>query len=264
MENLSEPTNDVDGAPVQCVVPRPAPAITPYYDMDGITIYHGDNREIIPSLDRVDCLLTDPPYGIVNQFGTQVSQPGKGTRTLEFDWDDPDVTAAVVNAVSLSLQLVDPKGSAFCFCGGDQFGVIMATIRAHGFIAKPAVWLKQCPPPPGKGNWWPSGFEFAVYGYRSGAFFGDTDPKRCNVFTYDSYRHGKPGKVDHPTQKPLGLMNRLVESLVPEDGLVLDPFAGSGSTLRAAKECGRRAIGIEREEKYCEIAADRMSQQVLF
>lgn len=104
----------------------------------------------------------------------------------------------------------------------------------------------------------------AVYGYRQGAFFDDDDPKRCNVFHHDSYRFGQPGKVDHPTQKPLALLSRIVRSMVPVDGSVLDPFMGSGTTLRAAKDLGRRAIGIEIEERYCEIAANRLAQGVLF
>ena len=228
---------------------------------DGVTLINADCRHAQASEWIVpDCMVTDPPYGIENRFGMNV---GRGTRRLEFDWDHPEITATVISALSLWLPRIRPKGSTFCFCGGDQFGVIMATIRAHGFVVKPAVWLKQCPPPPGKGNWWPSGFELAVYAYRSSAWFGDEDPKRCNVFTYDSYRHGQPGKVDHPTQKPLALMLRLVESLCPPTGKVLDLFVGSGSTLVAAKRLARRAVGFEVDEAYCEIAAKRLEQGVL-
>lgn len=228
---------------------------------DGQTIFHGDCLEVLPQIGPFECVVTDPPYGIVNKFGVL---EGNGTRTLEFDWDDPEVTATVAQALSLALPRVRPKGSVFCFCGADQFGLLLSTIRSFGFVCKPATWLKQCPPPPGKGNWWPSGFELAIYGYRSSAWFGDEDPKRCNVFQYDSYRHGKPGKVAHPTQKPLDLMRRLVASLCPPiDGMLVDPFLGSGTTLVASKELGRRGIGIEREEKYCEIAANRLRQNVL-
>lgn len=228
---------------------------------DGVTLIHGDCLDVdAAGICPSDCMVTDPPYGIVNSFGMNV---GNGTRRLEFDWDSPEITATVVRALALWLPRVRPKGSAFCFCGGDQFGAIMATIRSHGFVTKPAVWLKQCPPPPGKGNWWPSGFELAVYGYRSSAWFGDEDPKRCNVFTYDSYRHGQPGKVNHPTQKPLDLMVRLVDSLCPPTGRVLDLFCGSGSTLVAAKRLGRMALGIEVDERYAEIAAKRLEQGVL-
>lgn len=232
--------------------------IEPYYSQGGITLYHGDSREVVPSITGYDVVITDPPFGIVNQFGVA---EGKGKRVLQFDWDVDDTTKNVMAALESAVVNVD---ACFVFCGGDQYGELLNLVRSQKFTVKPAVWCKQCPPPAGKGNWWPSGFEFALYGYKSGAFFSDDDPKRCNVFWYDSYRHGKPGKLDHPTQKPLALMSRLVASLVPPGGTVLDCFAGSGTTLRAAKDLGLNAIGIELEEKYCEIIADRMRQEVLF
>jgi len=240
-------------------------SMTPYYEdkSAGITIYHGDCRDVLPDLDDlVDAVIADPPYGIVNQFGFQ-HREGEGTRTLQFDWDHPTITLTVIHGMDAALAMVKPRGAAFAFCGGDQFGLLLEQIRRHGFTAKPAAWIKECPPPAGKGNWWPSGFELAVYGYRTGAWFGDEDPKRSNVFVSDSYRYGQPGKVDHPTQKPLGLVSKIVSSIVPPAGLCVDPFMGSGTTLVAAKLSGRRAIGIEVDEGYCETAAERLRQGVL-
>ena len=89
-------------------------------------------------------------------------------------------------------------------------------------------------------------------------------PNRLNYITTNEARAGSDGLaavIGHPTPKPLSLMRRLIDACPP--GVVVDPFAGSGSTLRAVKDQGRRAIGIEIEERYCEIAAQRCAQEVL-
>lgn len=225
-----------------------------------VRLYLGDCLEVLPTLEAgsVDAVVTDPPYGIINQFGSQNRLDG--TRKLAFEWDSPGVTDAVVMpAIRASCGLVS---AAFVFCGGDQFGGVLECIRNEGLTAKPAAWIKKCPPPACPGNWWPSAFELAVYGYRSGAYFGDTDPKRCNVFCHDSYRHGQPGKVDHPTQKPLALMERIVAAVVPLRGMCFDPFMGSGTTGVAAVRLGRQFIGIEKEPKYFDIAVKRIEAEL--
>ena len=148
--------------------------------------------------------------------------------------------------------------SFFTFCGLSQATLIADMAGDEGFTAKPAVWVKECPPPAGLGNWWPSGMQMAVYGYKSGAYFNDTDPRRSNVFVADAYRFGQPGKVDHPTQTPLVLMERFVRAMVPPSGFALDPFMGSGTTGVACAKLGRAFIGVEREEKYFDIACRRI------
>lgn len=170
----------------------------PYYERGGITIYHGYCRAVLPELSlRADAVVADPPYGIVNRFGWQHRLDG--TRRLQFAWDDENITDEVIEGLSAALDLAHDRAGAFVFCGGDQLGRVFDCLRRHNFTAKPACWVKACPPPTCPGNWWPSGFEYAAYGYRTGAYFGETDPKRSNVFVADSYRHGQPGKVDHPT-----------------------------------------------------------------
>jgi len=232
-----------------------------------IRLYNADCRDVLPGLEvKADLLLTDPPYGIVNDFGVNT---GNGMRTMAFEWDSPDITDVVLAALDVAAGKTHRKSAAIVFCGGDQFGAVLDLVRKAGFTAKPAVWAKQCPPPAGKGNWYPSAFEFAVYGYKTGAWFGDEDTKRSNVFWYendliwfDSYRHGQPGKVNHPTQKPL----EVIQWAIMQAGdvqTILDPWAGSGTTGHAAKNLGKRCVMIEREERYCEIAALRLAQDVL-
>lgn len=220
----------------------------------GATLYLGDCREILPMLNGVDAVVTDPPYGIPHKFGIQKNS-GKGVRRLQFDWDGPGVPEAVFAAVDMTAGL----GMAhFWWCGLHQASGIADKLMDAGMVPKPASWVKECPAPAGFGTWWPSGFEIGVYAYRTGAWFGDTDRKRSNVFTADSYRHGQPGKVDHPTQKPLGLMERICSAVVPPDGTALDPFMGSGTTGVACVKFGRSFIGIEIEPKYFDIACRRI------
>ena len=230
---------------------------------DGCTIYHADCRDVLPLLEpgSVDVVVTDPPYGIVNKFGTQVRGKGKGTRKLQFSWDDAE---AVGQAVGQAVGRCNRPTAAVVFCGLDTVSPVQESLRNAGLIPKPLAWVKKCPVPPMKGNWWPSAFELGIYAYETGAWFGDDNPRRCNVFIADSLRYGQPDKNGHPTQKPIALMRWLNASIARPDKTVIDPFLGSGTTLRACKDLGRRGIGIEIEERYCEIAARRLEQGVLF
>lgn len=233
---------------------------------DGITIYNADCREVLSLLEpgSVDLVLTDPPYGIPHKFGVHEHQSGKGSRRLQFDFDEQVVIDDVRSGLTMSFAICQPRASCFVWVGFETAGRYSEPAARAGFTVKPAAWVKKCPPPAGEGNWWPSAFELAYYGYRKSAWFGDTNPKRSNVWVADSYRHGQPGKVDHPTQKPLGLITEHLTALARPDALVLDPFSGSGTTGRACKDLGRKCIQIELEEKYCEIAANRLEQEVLF
>ena len=237
-------------------------SIRPFYQAQGITLYRADCLDVLTELPAtsIDSLITDPPYAIVNRFGW-INTKGfgkKGIRRLQFDWDGPGTVAQVAFRLRATIdKLIQPAGT-FIFCGFDAAQAYSKPFREAGFTVKPAAWVKKCPPPAAPGNWWPSGFELAFYAYRRGAWFADRDVKRSNVFIADSYRFGQPGKVGHPTQKPLGLVERLVTSICPPGGLVLDPFLGSGTTALGCLNTGRRCIGIEKEAKYLRMAVKRI------
>ncbi len=237
----------------------------PYYESNGIVIYHGDCRQVLADLNEfgIDSVVTDPPYGIKNRFGVHRGRPGDGTRTMQFEWDNAEAVETVGEAISIAMTRVHDAGSAFAFVGLDSVDCVQRALRAAGATPKPFAWVKKCPPPAMPGNWWPSAFELGIYAYRHGAWFGDNNPSRRNVIVLDSLRNGNSERVGHPTQKPVALMQHIVRSIVPVGGLCIDPFAGSGSTLVAAVREGRRAIGIEIDERYCELAARRLSQGVL-
>lgn len=220
-----------------------------------IRILHGDCREVLRTLPdaSVDAIVTDPPYGIHAKFGTQRDGDGRvGTRTMQFEWDTGE-------AIREAIRVLKRPGAAFVFTGFDTAELAREALRAAGMVVKPYCWVKTCPPPAMRGNWWPSGFELAMYAYDAGAWFGDTDIKRSNVFVGDSLRAGNAEREGHPTQKPLSIMAHVIRSIVPPGGCVLDPFCESGTTLVAAKKLDRSAIGIELNEDYIEIARRRIA-----
>ena len=235
----------------------------PYYTDDHVTIYHGDCLEILPTLGPVDLVMTDPPYSL-SVDSDHVNRAGKGTRRLNFfagdlEWDD--MTAIVIERLALAAPM---SNAHYVWCGHRQFGPITEMYESLGFKTRFLMWHKKCPVPAPPGVGWDSAAELCVYAFKAGRkWTPPTGTKAPNVISADSYRHGQPGKVDHPTQKPTQTASiPLVFSTEPGD-MVLDPFMGSGTTLRAAKDLGRRAIGIEIEERYCEIAAKRCAQEVL-
>ena len=196
-------------------------SIKPYYSHAGITIYHGDCREILPTLPKCDLLLTDPPYGI----GIAANPIRQAHAKL--DWDDIPVDQ---DLLSLCLARVDKA----IVWGGNYFG-----LPPHQrFLA----WDKMKPE-----DYSTSMLEIAWTNLGGPA----------KMFRYSVVSYFK----EHPTEKPLPLLKWCL-SFAPNAKTVLDPFMGSGTTLVAAKNLGRKAIGIEIEERYCEIAAKRLSQEV--
>lgn len=207
----------------------------PYYQDEAVTIYHGDCREILPNVEA-DVLVTDPPYGmsyVSNKSLRGPSRPIGGDETTELrDW---------------LLEF-----------WGNRPALIFGTWKVDRPEARMMlVWDKGDVPGMGdlKLPWGPSHEEIYVRGD------GFTGKRRGGVIRVDGYSAGDPRRMGHPTPKPVALMTELL-SRCPE-GTILDPFTGSGTTLRAAKDLGRKAIGIELEEHYCEIAAQRCAQDVL-
>ena len=203
----------------------------PYYDHAGITIYHGDCREIVPQLGRFDLLLTDPPYGIGYAGTMKLGQVRFGWKQYEGGWDEDRPNEATL------MPAIERAGKRIVW-GGNFFPFLPVSA---GWL----VWNKV------QRNFSMGEGEFAWTDFLN------------SVRIFDMARGAalQDGK-QHPTQKPLSLINWCI-SLAGDVQTILDPFAGSGTTGRAAKDLNKTAVLIEREERYCEIAADRMSQEVL-
>ena len=199
----------------------------PYYDRNGITIWHGDCREILPTLPKVDLVLTDPPYGI--GFAGQPTKWQRLNNQKPEAWDDSVVDDDLIGTVVC-------HGEKAIVWGGNYYT-----------LSPSRCWLSWYKPdaPPSMSN-----VEYAW-----------TSMNQNSRQISHSISATNRERVGHPTQKPLAVIKwTMVQSVEPQS--ILDTYMGSGTTLRAAKDIGRKAIGIEIEERYCEIAAKRLEQDV--
>jgi site-specific DNA-methyltransferase (adenine-specific) len=249
---------------------------TPYYDHGGITIYHGDCREIMPSIAdaSVDLVLTDPPYGHNNNNGDLAHRReealglvkrgvAKAGEARPIANDGPEANELVRWMFGHAARVIKPGCCCCCCCGGGgpdpQFARWSLWLDEVLNFKQMVVWDKG-----GLGMGWHyrRNYETILVGEKPGSachwYGGNT---QANVVRIPGL---KPTADGHPTPKPPELMGLFVRLHSQPGELILDPFAGAGTTLRAAKDMGRRAIGIEIEERYCEIAAKRMAQETLF
>jgi site-specific DNA-methyltransferase (adenine-specific) len=222
-------------------------------------LHLGDCREILPTLGKVDAVVTDPPYSISleGSSGSFTRLGNKGTRSLSFFTGDTDwagMTATVLDAIALSIEC--KPLSFYCWCGHRQFGPITDALELAGYSTRFLIWRKKCPAPAPPRSGWQSGAELCLYGYLPGRHFADG--MFNNVLDSDSFRFGQPGKVDHPTQKPLATIAPLLDVSTVRGHTILDPFMGSGTTGVACVKLGRKFIGIEIEPKYFDIACRRI------
>lgn len=230
----------------------------PYYEHAGITIYHGDCREVLPQLAPVDLVLTDPPYQFQSKGGGFYGNwhgTGHEARTYIAALDALDCCEFVPADI---LPLL-PCSYIVAFCNKELIDRYITHARAHALLFDVHVMSKSNPIP-AKQSHFLHDVEYIVVMRPKGSFFNPDGP-------FDDYRKVfavyNDGEKAHPAQKPVAIAKKYLRVCLPVGGTVLDPYMGSGTTLRAAKDLDRSAIGIEIEERYCEIAATRLSQEVL-
>lgn len=209
-----------------------ARGIAPYYEHAGITIYHGDCREILPSLSY-DCIVSDPPYGI--------------------DYESHHANSIAYGKIVGDAEAFDPQhllGGRAILWGGNNYA---NALPLGGWV----VWDKRVTPAadailgsPFELAWASNTKLYKIIRQQHGGA-KNADAPRGDVANAPRF---------HPTQKPVAVMTPCIDWV--GSGVVCDPYMGSGSTLIAAKALNRQAVGIEIEERYCEIAAKRLAQEV--
>jgi site-specific DNA-methyltransferase (adenine-specific) len=244
----------------------------PYYEQDGITIYHGDCREILPGLATVDAIITDPPYSSGGMYRSDRANSTDGKYQIShetnrsygtFSGDNRDQRSFekwVDSWASLAIRLVPEGGGLGVFIDWRNVACVVDAIQIAGWVYRGLTpWHKGTDLRPNKG-WFRRNVEFVVWGSAGPLLTGAGVEGECwdGMFV----ARVNDGDKQHQTGKPKELM-RMILSVRPEWRTYLDPFMGSGTTLLAARDLGRRAIGIEIEERYCEIAARRLDQGVL-
>jgi DNA modification methylase len=205
----------------------------PYYEDDLVTIYHGDCLELLPEL-AFDVVVTDPPYGI----------------SLSTDYSNLNGSTQVYAPIIGDNAPFDPTpflGHPCVMFGVNHFAGAVPNVGTWH------CWDKR----DGTASNMFADFEMWWTSFQTG-------PSRLFRYAWIAGTHrGVNERVGHPTSKPLALMRHIIDDDRTPPGTILDPFMGSGTTLRAAKDLGRKAIGIEIDEAYCEAAAKRMGQGVL-
>lgn len=235
----------------------------PYYSDESVTLYHGDCIEVVSSLtEPVAAVVTDPPYA--SGARTEATKGSSGAMVRGARWaskpieNDQMTTTGFVWLIRETCYAVRPLliegGSLLAFIDWRQWpnlvGAIESTnMRVNGMV----VWDKLSY---GLGNGFRAQHELVCHASKG-------TPRITSRATGNVLAAKRVPNDDHPSPKPVELMERLLAVVTDAGETVLDPFAGGGATLLAARNTGRKAIGVEYEERYCEVIAKRLAQDVL-
>lgn len=245
--------------------------MTPYYERDGITIYNGDAFDVLPGLCGVDAIVTDPPYSSGGAFRgdrmqTTLQKYVQNDSSLQqngfnFSGDNRDQRAFLAwCSLWLNAARCATRGggaTVSCFIDWRQLPTMTDALQAGGWVWRGVgAWSKKFGRPRSGG--FANSCEFLVWGSNGPLVANDMYPN--SVFEASTT---KAVDKEHITQKPESVVSWAMGN-VAAGSVVLDPFMGSGTTLVAAKQRGCPAIGIEIDERYCEVAAKRLAQDMLF
>jgi site-specific DNA-methyltransferase (adenine-specific) len=245
--------------PASALRERTQGVIEPYYEDESVVFYHSPCEDLmeegIITQGSLSIVLTDPPYGINftsahRKRRTHIARPIVGDDHLP------------VEIIEDLAPLLRDTGALYWFCTEDGITPFAEAAVAAGLIKRRVlVWDKL--------NWasgdlegdWASRLEYICWAAKGRHLLRGGRPH--NLLQYHREASGSQD-FKHPSQKPLDLLYKIIETSTDPGDLIFDPYSGSGSTLRAAKDLGRKAIGCEVEEIYCEVVAKRLGQGVLF
>jgi site-specific DNA-methyltransferase (adenine-specific) len=242
----------------------------PYYEHAGITIWHGDCLDIIERFedDLFDAVVTDPPYSSGGRVQATArnntnfcKDPNRGGRHRD-EWflgDNMGVDTYFrwMRQVSREcLRCVNLGGHGYVFTDWRQYTNLVTAWESVGWTLRSViVWDKK--KHSALGSFWRNNHEWICV-------FAKGQPRKLTHYNcYNTWTGGKPKGGVHPTIKPIGLMRYIIKAIPKSSGIILDPFMGSGTTLRACKENEFRSVGIERNEKYIETAINELKQDML-
>lgn len=225
-----------------------------YYQDEHVTLYHGDCMEIMPNLPLADLIITDPPYT------ARTHKQAKSNRGKNHGHSDIDFAPFTEQDLKDFFEIAATKTKRWLISSLDYaHAATLDQTPPTGFrTMRLGVWVKTNPMPQISADRPAQGWESIVYLHRD-----NNKPTWKGGGSAGNYVLASVQGEGHPTSKPLSMVRDWVSKFSDERDLVLDPFAGSGTTLRAAADLNRRAIGIELEEKYCEVIARRLQQQSL-
>lgn len=210
-------------------------------------LIQGDCLEVLPDIGRVDAVVTDPPYGEKTHSGMR---NGYGENSIDF-------ASTSVESVRRVMSLCVPRRWLVTFIEWRFCGDLERAPPARMRFVRMGVWVKTNPMPQLTGDRPGTGWEAIAILHGDGRLRWNGGGKPA-VYSHGKSRYGYFGPSLHPTEKPLGLVQEIVEDFTDFDETILDPFMGSGTTGVACIKTGRQFIGIEKEPKYFDIAVNRI------
>jgi len=246
--------------------------LKPYYQDKYATIYHGDCLELLPEMPKVDLVLTDPPYGITsinwdNELDFRLFWSFVGNMQAVVFSCQPFTSKLICsNLANFKYEIIWEKDKPSNFPQAN-----LMPLRYHEnicvFYNQYSIYNKQ-PEKRDEGGKSRCGYIVDNSGRNGKNVSLQDKPKRFDVDnknpkSIQRFSTGRRQDLNHPTQKPIDLMTWLIKTFSNLETKILDPFGGSCTTAVAAKQLNRKCITIEIEEKYCEIGAKRLSQEVL-